>query len=204
MCIGNSGNVNILNVGYSSTNYYVLAESKPRLLIDVGWSGTLPILQHECKRKSIALADIKHLLCTHYHPDHAGLAQELKRLGCTLIVVDIQLAAIPLLKGKMKPRDNYVEIELKDNLVVSVLESRALLARLGIDGEIVATPGHSDDSVSLVLDKGAAFTGDLTHPSMADGDALASWEKLRGLGAKTVYPGHGPAGLPMPAPTGLP
>jgi len=32
--------VNILNVGYSSTNYYVLADSKPHLLIDLGWSGT--------------------------------------------------------------------------------------------------------------------------------------------------------------------
>ncbi len=81
---------------------------------------------------------------------------------------------------------------------MGLVESRALLKRLGIDGEIVATPGHSDDSVSLVLDSGEAFTGDLTHPSMADEAATASWAKLRAMGAKAVYPGHGPAGLALP------
>jgi glyoxylase-like metal-dependent hydrolase (beta-lactamase superfamily II) len=190
--------VNILNVGYRSTNYYVLADSQPRLLVDAGWAGTLPQFQHQFKRVGIRLSDVKHVLCTHYHPDHAGLAQALKRLGCTLVVVDIQLLAIPLLKGQVKPSDHDVEIDLKDNLVVSLADSRALLKRIGIDGEIVATPGHSDDSVSLVLDSGEAFTGDLTHPSMADDVARASWAALREKGAKTVYPGHGHTGQPIP------
>ena len=34
--------MNIVNVGYDSTNYYVLSDSRPKLLIDVGWPGTLP------------------------------------------------------------------------------------------------------------------------------------------------------------------
>jgi ribonuclease/clavin/mitogillin len=190
--------VNILNVGYRSTNYCVLADRAPRLLVDAGWAGTLPEFQHQFKRVGISLGDVKHFLCTHYHPDHAGLAQELKRFGCKLIVVDVQLPAIPLLKEQMKPRDNYVEIDLKDNLVVTLADSRALLKRLGIDGQIVATPGHSDDSVSLLLDSGEAFTGDLTHPSMADDVSLESWRTLRSRCAKTVYPGHGPTGLPLP------
>ena len=75
------------------------------------------------------------------------------------------------------------------------LRPRHRLARVGIAGEIVPTPGHSDDSVSLVLDSGEAFTGDLTHPQMAGEDELemvkASWRGLRDLGAVTVYPGHG-------------
>lgn len=35
-------------------------------------------------------------------------------------------------------------------------------------GEILWTPGHSDDSVSLVLDSGIAFTGDLQPPLASD------------------------------------
>lgn len=190
--------MNIVDVGYRSTHYYVLSDGgKPRLLIDAGWAGTLPEFQRQFKRVGIALGDVKHVLCTHYHPDHAGLAQDLKRMGATLIVVDIQLPAIPLLKGYVKPSDHYTEITLKDNLVIRVAESRALLKRIGIDGEIAATPGHSDDSVSLLLDTGEAFTGDLTHPSLADDVSLASWAKLRALGAKTVYPGHGPTGMAL-------
>jgi endoribonuclease LACTB2 len=189
--------MNILNVGYESTNYYVLADRRPILLIDVGWSNTLPKLQYHCKRYNIALTDIPYLLITHYHPDHAGLAQELKQLGMQLILMEMQADAVPRLKTYMKPQHYYVEITLSDNIRLSLPESRAFLARIGIEGEIIATPGHSDDSVTLLLDEGAAFTGDLPHPMMAaDDTVLASWTKIRALNAKQIYPGHGPT-LPL-------
>src|SRR5687768_6440760 len=119
--------MNIVNVGYDSTNYYVLTDTSPKLLIDVGWPGTLPKLQHQCKRMGIQLVDIKHFLCTHYHPDHAGLAQELKRSGCKLIVVEDQLPAIPILKTYMKPEHHYIDIDLTDNITISLNDSRAFL-----------------------------------------------------------------------------
>jgi ribonuclease/clavin/mitogillin len=188
--------MNVVNVGYDSTNYYVLADSRPRLMVDVGWPGTLPKLQHACKRMSVDLADIQHILLTHYHPDHAGLAQELKNTGVKLIVLENQHAAIPLLRSYMKQENHYVEIELRDNLSLTIDDSRTFLAGLGIQGEIIATPGHSDDSVTLILDEGAAFTGDLTHPLMLTGDAddpsRQSWAKIRARNVKTVYAGHGP------------
>ena len=188
--------MNIVNVGYDSTNYYILADSSPRLLVDVGWPGTLPRLQHECKRMGVRLPDLKHFLVTHYHPDHAGLAQELKNTGVKLIVVERQLGAIPLLADVMKPENHYVEIDLSDNIVITEADSRAFLARLGIQGEIVSTPGHSDDSVSLILDDGSVFVGDITHPALAGDDAhnpiRESWAKIIALGGKTIYPGHGP------------
>lgn len=190
--------MNIVNVGYRSTNYYVLANSAPRLLVDAGWPGTLGMMQHTCKRQGINLADIPYQLVTHYHPDHAGLAEELKRLGVRLIVCDTQLDGIPLLRTYVKPRDNFTGIKAEGNIVVSTAESRAFLAGVGIQGEIISTPGHSDDCVTLILDaEAAAFTGDLTPLSMVPQDpadpAYQSWGRIRALGVKTVYPGHGPA-----------
>ncbi|MBN1402693.1 MAG: MBL fold metallo-hydrolase, partial [Anaerolineae bacterium] len=74
--------------------------------------------------------------------------------------------------------------------------SRALLEGIGIAGEILHTPGHSDDSVSLLLDEGSAFTGDLTAPEyigLEDPQVVrANWRRLRERGARRVYPGHGP------------
>lgn len=35
------------------------------------------------------------------------------------------------------------------------------LSRLGMEGETIPTPVHSDDSVSLILNEGIALTGDL-------------------------------------------
>ncbi len=192
--------MNIVNVGYNSTNYYVLADAKPRLLIDAGWPGTLSKFQHQCEKMGIHLVDLKPVLVTHSPPEPAGRAQELTRLGSTLIVVDLQLAYITDLRNQVKAQDHYAEIDPDDNLIISLDQSRAFLKTLAIDGEIVATPGHSDDSVSLVLDQGAAFTGDLTAPLMADEVAAASWDTLRALGVTTVYPGHGPAGKLLPAP----
>jgi len=46
-------------------------------------------------------------------------------------------------------------------IIRSFPDSLALLSRLGSEGEIVPTPGHSDDSISLILNEGKAFTGDL-------------------------------------------
>lgn len=192
--------MNIVNVGYRSTNYYVLANTSgvPLLLVDAGWPGTLPQFQYACTTKGIRLADISYQLVTHYHPDHAGLAQELKHLGVRLMVIDTQLAGIPLLSTYVKPQDNYTPIDLEGNTLLTTDESRGFLSRIGIQGEIISTPGHSDDSITLVLDEGIAFTGDLTSQLLLPDEpanlTYQSWEKLRSLGVKTIYPGHGPPG----------
>jgi glyoxylase-like metal-dependent hydrolase (beta-lactamase superfamily II) len=191
--------LNIVNVGYLSTNYYVLADTAPRLLVDLGWPGTLPRLRNACERMGVELSKIPYLLATHYHPDHAGLAQDLKRMGAKLIVLDTQVGGIPLLKTYVKPKDGYVEIDTSTNIVISAEESRAFLSRIGVQGQIVSTPGHSDDCVTLLLDDGSAFTGDLqpmfegVEETEATRLTRESWERIMALGAKTIYPGHGPA-----------
>jgi endoribonuclease LACTB2 len=147
-------------------------------------------------RKDVPMQEIQYGLATHYHIDHAGLAQELKQAGVRLLVLETQTAAIPLMKSWTKPTDGYVDITLDDNVTISFAESRIVLAKAGIAGEILHTPGHSDDSVSLLLDDGSVFTGDLTRPSlMEEGSgelAAASWRLLKEGGAERVYPGHGP------------
>lgn len=194
--------MNIVNVGYDSTNYYVIGGGKDRLLVDVGWPGTMGKLLAMLKRKGIAVEEIRYLLATHYHPDHAGLVQETKRKGVRLVVIEGQEEFIPGLKQWMKPEMNYVDIDLHDNTDVTLKESRAFLAKLGIVGEIIATPGHSDDSVTLILDSGDAFTGDLQGVTRADEKDVASvtrsWETIREKGAKMIHPGHGPS-RPVPA-----
>lgn len=184
--------MNIVNVGYDSTNYYVLADDKPRLVVDVGFPGTLPKLKRQCQRMDIQLTDIPYLLVTHFHPDHAALAQELVAVGCKLIIFDVQLAAVPLLKTQLKPEQHYVEIDTSRAVQLTLAESRDFLDEHGIAGEVISTPGHSDDSISLILDNGAAFTGDLPYLIGWEGYDVVqtSWAKIRSCGAKTIYPGH--------------
>jgi ribonuclease/clavin/mitogillin len=186
----------VVNVGYRSTNYWVVSAGRSRMLVDLGWPGTMGQMRANLRRVGVPFDQLRYGLATHYHIDHAGLAEELKRAGVPLLVLDTQVSAIPAMKAHTKRRDNYVDVSMHDNVTISCAESRSLLERIGIRGQIVHTPGHSDDSVSLLLDDGAVFTGDLTHPALVgEGDAAVvtrSWRSLEELGATRVYPGHGP------------
>ena len=194
--VGTMSTPTIVNVGYRSTNFWVVSAGTSRLLVDLGWPGSMGQMLAALRRMDVPLAELRYGLATHYHIDHAGLGQELKQAGVPLLVVDLQLPAIPRMKQWTKPQDNYVDITPDGNVVIACAESRALLGEIGIAGEILPTPGHSDDSVSLLLDSGAVFTGDLTLPAFAvPEDAgrrgeLASVKRKRGSGG---LPGHGPA-----------
>ena len=190
------GRISIVNVGYRSTNFWIVSAGSSRLMVDLGWPGTMSTLRANLDRMGVPLQEIRHGLATHYHIDHAGLAQDLKRSGMQLIVADLQVEWIPRMKDHIKPADAYTDITLHDNRVLSLAESRAVLSTLGFAGEILHTPGHSPDSISLLLDDGSVFTGDLTHPMLATEEDTAtvnaSWQLLRDHGATTVYAGHGP------------
>ena len=186
----------IVNVGYRSTNFWVISVGDSRLLVDLGWPGTMPTMRANLDRMGVPLREIRCGLATHYHLDHAGLAQELKQSGMQLLVADVQVEWIPRINDYVKPTDHFTDITLHDNRVIALSESREVLSALGLAGEIVHTPGHSPDSVSLLLDGGAVFTGDLTHPMFITDEESettnASWQRLRDRGATTVYAGHGP------------
>lgn len=197
--------VTVVNVGYRSTNFWVVSAGRNRLLIDLGWPGMVAPLLANLERTGVPLAEIRYGLATHYHIDHAGAAQDLKLLGMKLLVTEEQVPAIPQMRQHIKPSDKYTDITLHDNVVIRCAGSRALLAPLGIPGQIVSTPGHSDDSVSLVLDNGWAFIGDLTLERMIGTEdrekVLASWRLLRELKVTMLYAGHAP---PYPMPAALP
>lgn len=188
--------VTVVNVGYRSTNYWVVSAGTSRLLVDLGYPNTMGLLRANLERMGVPLREIRYGLATHYHYDHAGLAQELKQAGVPLLVLENQVVSVPMMTAQVKPSDRFVEISLHDNVTISFAESRTLLEGIGLAGEILPTPGHSDDSVSLLLDDGSAFTGDLTPPGMAVEESAdlvsASWRLLREHGARQVYPGHGP------------
>jgi len=78
------------------------------------------------------------------------------------------------------------------------------LAPYGIPGRVIHTPGHTLGSVSVLLDTGEAFVGDLAMnrlplraaPGMAifgeDEDLMKkSLARLAELGARMIYPAHG-------------
>jgi len=186
--------MNIVNVGYASTNYYAIDFKNGKLLVDCGWPGTLSQFIKVLQRKDIALHEIKYLLVTHFHPDHAGLVQELKNQGIKFILPECQSPFVGSFAEYFKEKSlPFVEIKQDDNILLRLEDSRSFLAGLGLHGELLHTPGHSDDSVTLILDEGYAFTGDL-HPALMNiGDARtqSSWDKIGQFKIRQIFPGHG-------------
>ena len=81
------------------------------------------------------------------------------------------------------PQLNYKPIDESQARIITLEDSRAFLKELGIYGEIISTPSHSADSITLILDEGIAITGDLEPQSYidayADNEALKTdWEKI--------------------------
>lgn len=179
---------------YGSTNTYFVQGESGGILIDTDWAGTLPAFFKAIKAAGIKTADVGYVLITHFHPDHMGIAGELAELGIKPLIVDVQREFVHssdeiFRRGGAK----FVPIDEIGAVFVSRAGSRDFLRGLGIAGEIIHTPGHSDDSVSLILDGGAAFVGDLPPLDVADGcddTVKASWSLILSYHPRVVYYGH--------------
>jgi ribonuclease/clavin/mitogillin len=193
---------NFVNLAYQSINHYLVDCRDGKLLLDPGWNATITQLSHALRRIGSQPKDVKYVMATHFHPDHAGLVQEVKlSFGSRLIIHERQipyLADLELFYARKGGGGNgvYVPIAVwSDDVVVTSQGGRKALDVLGIGGQIVETPGHSEDSVSLLLDDGSAFVGDLHLPDQVDGEMVApireSWRKLLSLGMRTAYRAHG-------------
>jgi glyoxylase-like metal-dependent hydrolase (beta-lactamase superfamily II) len=182
------------NVGYKSANYYLIDADQVCLAIDVGWPGTINDYGRLLRPTGKRVQDINYLIVTHFHVDHAGLVQELKELGVKFVLFDSQIKHIAQMETMIQKKMNYKPINLEDNITITLPESRKFLHRIGISGEVVHTPGHSEDSISVFLDSGDVFIGDLRPENQImedDFTAKTSWLKLKKLGVKRINPGHG-------------
>ena len=69
------------------------------------------------------------------------------------------------------------------------------LASLGIEGEIIQTPSHSEDSISVILDEGVTFVGDLEPYAYLEAydenkKLKEDWDKVMSYNPKVVYYAH--------------
>ncbi|MFV8161948.1 MBL fold metallo-hydrolase [Mycobacterium sp. 134] len=125
------------------------------------------------------LGTVALVLISHKHEDHTGGIDKL--VDATGAVV--RSVGSGFLRGLGGP--------LADGEVIDAA---------GLRIKVMATPGHTVDSLSFVLDD-AVLTADTvlgrgtTVIDTEDGslrDYLESLHRLQGLGARTVLPGHGP------------
>ncbi len=187
----------MIKLRYGNTNTFYIAGAKGGLLIDTDYAGTLPQFFKAIKTACIDISDISYMLATHYHPDHIGIVSELQKLGVTLLIVDVQHSSVHFaddifFRGK---RLNYKPIDENMAKVISCAESRSFLCSIGISGEIIYTPSHSEDSVSIILDDGNCIVGDLEPVEyLAAYDhnprLKSDWEQIMSYHPKRIFSAH--------------
>ncbi len=187
----------ILNLTCKRTNCYLLEANCGWIMVDTDFPDTLHRLVSLLKQHDIKISDIKYLLVTHFHPDHAGIVQDLKNSGVRLVILECQVSFIEKLNYffKKNHKINFTDITLDDNAVISNNESRKFLSSVGIDGEIIQTPGHTEDSITLIIDGYCAFTGDLPEFALMEAynDQVVrdSWKLIKDYKVTKIYPAHG-------------
>lgn len=216
-----------MKITYNSTNYYLEPCSNGFLLIDAGWHGKVEKFKNGLKMLGVKPDEIKYILLTHHHHDHVAIVQELKTItNAKLIVhkkqipylergvtntVDIKQynRVLRLIDRFTKPfiKYNYPPITINNyDTIMSDDINDNILRNIGVEGKIVSTPGHSNDSVSILLDNGTAYVGDLAMniksmkrmsgmplPIEAEDfeQVKFSIKNLIHLGANLFYPSHG-------------
>ncbi|MRN07143.1 MBL fold metallo-hydrolase [Lactobacillus sp. 0.1XD8-4] len=185
-----------IRLKYGNTNCYLIQGRKKNILIDTDWAALLPNFFRLLGERKLKVQNIDYLFVTHYHPDHMGIAQNLIEYGVKLVVLDSQVNYIHQsdyifkrqVNSKFKPIDDSQVLHL------SITQSRKFLKDCGINGEILSTPGHTNCSISIVLDSGEAFVGDLypyDQVSLYDNPILTeSWKKLQEANVKIVHFAH--------------
>ena len=187
----------ITKLKYGNTNTFLVAGSNANLLIDTDYAGTLSAFYRAIKEQDIKVSDITYVLATHYHPDQIGLVSELMNQNIKLLLLDRQVPYIHFADDifARDKRLNYKPIEIDNAKIIRLEESRAFLESLGINGEIVGTPSHSIDSVSLILDSGECFVGDLEPIEYVDGyehneSLRKDWELINSFSPQIINYAH--------------
>ena len=214
----------IYNAGNRIMNTYIYQASVGYIMVDTGYEHSLVSVEKKLNKQGIELSDIKYVFLTHAHDDHAGFLNELLGKNTDLKVI-ISDKAMPTLMhgqnsfdggcstafawifcklmglvGKSKHRFPPIEDRYNDRFIEITEENKRDLEGL-LEGEILSTPGHTADSISLKLGD-IIFCGDAAMNGLPSSKRLIiwienvadfekSWEQLISTNARTIYPAHG-------------
>ena len=186
----------MMRLRYGHTNTFLIPCTSGYLLLDTDYAGTLPAFYRSIKQAGIKVSDIAYVLATHYHPDHMGLIPELMKQGVKLLLVDTQQDSVHFSDSIFaRDRIRFEPIDETKATVIRCAESREFLSGIGIGGVIIPTPSHSPNSISLVLDDGDCFVGDLEPRAYIDGYEKSGtlkedWTRVMDFHPKRVFYAH--------------
>ncbi len=220
---------NIIAVDLGITSVYLVKTPDGYLLFDTGYEKDFNSFQNILIQKKIDIRTIRYLLLSHHHDDHSGFISQLTATLPSLKII-VHEKTVPLLASGKNNKMNgggivnpliYSLFRIKQFItpdwtltfppfivrprdIILYGEINQIPSEVGIDGVIVHTPGHSSDSISLLLNRSYLVCGDLASNFLnwagacnltlfnEDIDIVyKSWQKLISMNVMIIAPSHG-------------
>ena len=206
---------------FGMVNAFLLTSADGAVLVDTGLPGSEHKIERGLSKAGCSFADLKLIVVTHGHIDHAGSAARIRKLsGAPIVLHEGDLpycqGRAPLLRpsgpfGRLFKMTGAIErpfAKVEPDILLSADQTLDLSA-YGLAGEILPTPGHTPGSLSVLLADSTVIAGDLAASGiLLGGIAFKGWPKpppfeedtievARSLkllllkGAKRFYLGHG-------------
>ncbi|HWB55809.1 MAG TPA: MBL fold metallo-hydrolase [Gaiellaceae bacterium] len=143
---------------------YLLAGDEPAL-VDCGPTSCLAALRAGLEAEGMSVGDLRHLVLTHVHLDHAGAAGELVRENPGLVVHVSAIGAPHLVDpSRLERSARRLYGDDFDRLwgpLAAVPEANVrIVERRVLDLEAFPTPGHASHHVSYLASDGSCYVGD--------------------------------------------
>ena len=199
-------------VSNAVANCYIIKAGDALFMVDAGVNFLRSSLKKTLKNAGCKPGDLKMVIITHGDYDHTGNAAYLQKKYGAKIAIHRSETGVVEWGDMLSSRKTKQGIVFRMTLgVLKWLVFRKVkpdifvgegddLSQYGLDGRVVHIPGHSIGSIGILTKEGDFFCGDLmTNSGKPEKNTLvddttemdASIEKLKALGIKTVYPGHG-------------
>lgn len=212
-----NGTDHVLRFRMQFVSAYLLRGAGGLVLFDSGYPYFERLFKRRCRENGIEPREIKLILLSHGHLDHIGGAKALRELTGAPLGIDRRDASalstgrfarlIPRTwlgwltsfasNRQMLPPNCRTEPDM-------VLDGELDLAPYGVAGRAFHTPGHTQGSLSVILDSGEAviadvimvnfpFLSDPSYPIYADSleQVRDSVAKILALKPRIIYTAHG-------------
>ena len=182
--------------------YVYIVYGERIVLIDTGFAGAEKLILDDIRSAGRDPSETDCIVLTHGHPDHTGSARTIRDLtGCTIAAHPQERNAIEnpdpaLLSGPAPGVPPLVSGPVPVGRLLA--EGDRISAGMGLELEVLHTPGHAPGSIALLLkSEGALFTGDAVQapgrmPIFTDPAALVrSLRRMKAIPGLLHYlPGH--------------
>ena len=177
---------------FGMVNCHLVVSDGGCVLVDAGLPGSEAKIAKALRRLGLGFTDIRLIVITHAHVDHAGSAAAVRALSGAPIVAHRGDLCYYTQQEAMTfcPTGWFGRVFLKTGLIrepytpfvpdILLEADEGLdLASYGLAGTVRHTPGHTAGSVSIELAGGQAMVGDLIASGMLLGGLVRTGRAMR-------------------------